>query len=82
MLKAEHLSTAQNIATRLSAIRNLRTIATKGVRSAGVRFDDNANTWVDLPKDQQATMVRLILAGLDTEEAALRRRAAQIGLSL
>lgn len=82
MLKVEHLAMAGNIATRLSAIRNLRTVAAKGVRSAGVRFDDPNTTWVDLPKEQHATMVRMIFAGFDAEEAALRRRAAQIGLSL
>lgn len=82
-MKAADLATASTIVTRLAEIKAERVALAKVITSAGLRVQDNSATWVKaLKPETKAAFVRLLIAERDAEEAALRRRAAQISLSL
>lgn len=82
-MKAADLYVGTTIVNRLSAINKERCALVLNLKSAGVRVDDSAQTRVDAktPETREA-IKRLLVAELDREEAALRRRAAQIDLTL
>ena len=82
-MRRADLNTANGIVNRLGEINKERCALVLNLKSAGVRVDDSAQTWVDAktPETREA-IKRLLVAELDREEAALRRRAAQISLAL
>lgn len=82
-MKASDLGTASTIVKRIAEIAAERSTLARGIHSAGARCEHNGGAWVNARDEEGRQAVgRAILASLDREEAALRRRAAQISLTL
>jgi hypothetical protein len=71
------------ICKRIDEIKKERCALVLNPASAGIRINDSASTWVSAKKpDTMRTIAQILDAELVMEEAALRRRAAQISLIL
>lgn len=82
-MKAADLYLGTTIVNRLSVINKERCALVLNVKSGGVRIDDSNATWIEARTPETREAIKcLLVAELDREEAALRRRAAQISLSL
>ena len=82
-MKAADVPVAASILKRLEQINKDRCALVLNMRLAGVRVDDSAQTWIEAKSpDTMRAIASLLDRELASEEAALRRRAAQIGLSL
>jgi hypothetical protein len=79
-MKAADLATANAIIAGLQKVNTERhALESSKAHSAGIRIANNEQTWIALPSEAVKPLVRKVL---DEREAELRRRAAQIGLSL
>lgn len=82
-MKVADLPTANSIVKRLGEISTERAALEKTISVAGVRTGHSGGPWVNAgDAEGRAACGRAIGASLDREEAALRRRAAQISLAL
>lgn len=82
-MKIADLATANSIVKRLNEIADERKSIALGVATGGARCGHTGGPWVNARDEEGRVAVgRAIVASLDREEAALRRRAAQISLSL
>ncbi len=82
-MKVADLATASTIAKRLGEINRDRCALVLNINSAGIRIKDSAATWIGAKQPEtMRSIARLLDVELAAEEASLRRRAAQIGLSL
>jgi hypothetical protein len=81
-VKASDINIANVIITGLNEIGKKRTAMATGIRYAGVRCEDAAQTNIPVADQDKPVILATIRRRLDLEEANLRRRAAQIGLVL
>lgn len=83
-MKAADLYTATTIVNRLARIAAIKAARRDLNRTPqfSVLIVGGSNEWVPMSKDGADRAYAALMAELDAEAAALRRRAAQISLSL
>lgn len=82
MMLERDIYEASQIVTKLGKLNAEACALELNVKSAGVRMDDSASTWIDVPASARSEVVRIAKRHNTLAQAALRRRAAQIGLVL
>lgn len=81
-MRAADLTEAMKIVSKLEALNKEACALELNVTAAGVRIADSAQTYVTVPPSAHAEIVAIAKRHVAAQQAALRRRAAQIGLVL